>query len=122
MGLDMYAYTREGTLPASVDFKAADDDVRFHDWRKHPDLHGWMEVLYREKGGTDAEFNCANLQLTVADLDRLEADIKAGNLRTTSGFFFGKSDGSERADDLQFIAKARSALSAGISVYYTSWW
>lgn len=122
MGLDMYAYTREGTLPASVDFKAADDDVRIHDWRKHPDLHGWMEDLYREKGGADADFNCVNLQLTEADLARLEADIQAGELPPTSGFFFGKSDGTEHVDDQLFIAKARTALSTGLSVYYTSWW
>ena len=35
-------------------------------------------------------FNCVNLQLTADDLDRLEADIRAGNLPSTSGFFFGE--------------------------------
>lgn len=122
MGLDMYAYTREGKLPAAVDFKADADDVRLHSWRKHPDLHGWMEDLYREKGGCDADFNCVNLQLTAADLDQLETDIADGNLPSTSGFFFGKSDGTERDDDLLFIAKGRSAISSGLAVYYTSWW
>ena len=122
MGLDMYTYTRAGSLSASVDFDSEQDDAQLHYWRKHPNLHGWMTQLYREKGGTADDFNCVNLQLTESDIDRLEADLRAGNLPSTSGFFFGETDGSEFADDLEFIRKARDTLRGGRAVYYTSWW
>lgn len=120
MGLDMYAMVTT-TLPDSpVDFKVA-DATELHYWRKHPNLHGWMEALYFEKGGAQ-EFNCVPVELTDDDLNRLEADIRAGNLPQTSGFFFGSSDGTEIADDLAFVAKAREAIAQGKTVYYDSWW
>ncbi|MCA0211023.1 phosphoglycerate kinase [Sphingopyxis indica] len=120
MGLDMYAMVTT-TLPDSpVDFKVA-DATELHYWRKHPNLHGWMETLYFEKGGAQ-EFNCVPVELTADDLNRLEADIRAGNLPQTSGFFFGSSDGTEIADDLAFVAKAREAIAQGKTVYYDSWW
>lgn len=122
MGLDMYAYTRPGSVPQPVDFGAQDVDKQIAYWRKHPDLHGWMERLYRAKGGKDEDFNCAPVELTLADLDALEADIHAGILPKTSGFFFGASDGSERNEDLAFVEKARAEIAAGKAVFYTSWW
>jgi hypothetical protein len=33
-----------------------------------------------------------------------------------------KRDGGERDDDLAFIAKARAALAAGLTVIYFAWW
>jgi hypothetical protein len=121
MGLDMYACTLTEQPAKPVDF-LSEHALQFHYWRKHPNLHGWMERLYRDKGGQDANFNCAAVQLTAADLDRLEQDIRNGNLPPTSGFFLGASDGSEHEDDLGFIAKARAALEQGLVVFYTSWW
>lgn len=121
MGLDMYAYTTAAKPAAPVDF-TIDEAQEFHYWRKHPNLHGWMEQLYRAKGGADASFNCVNLQVTAEDLDALERAIRTKSLPPTSGFFFGDSDGSEIADDLDFVSKAREALSAGLTVFYSSWW
>ena len=46
MGLDMYASTTKRRLKSSVDFKSGKADEQIHDWRKHPNLHGWMEALY----------------------------------------------------------------------------
>lgn len=121
MGLDMYAFTTAEPIAAEVDF-ASENATEIAYWRKHPNLHGWMETLYRAKGGADADFNCVNLALTAEDLDRLEADINANVLPYTEGFFFGASDGSEREHDLAFVAKARAALAEGHTVFYTSWW
>lgn len=121
MGLDMFAFTTADTPASPVDFKDESQE-QLHYWRKHPNLHGWMENLYREKGGANADFNCDKLLLTADDLDRLEADIRAKRLPETSGFFFGQTDGSEIDDDLEFIAKARKAISDGLYVFYTSWW
>jgi hypothetical protein len=48
MGLDMYPYVTSEAPRAQVDFRA-DDATEIHYWRKHPNLHGWMEQLYRDK-------------------------------------------------------------------------
>lgn len=122
MGLDMYAFTTDRPLTAAVDFRLPGDAVKIHYWRKHPNLHGWMEQLYRAKGGRSAEFNTDCLALTPADLDRLEQDVTNGRLPPTTGFFFGVSDGTELDDDLAFIAEARAALARGLSLIYLSWW
>jgi hypothetical protein len=34
----------------------------------------------------------------------------------------GESDGTEQADDLAFITKAREAIAQGQTVFYDSWW
>jgi hypothetical protein len=121
MGLDMYARWLDETPDTPVDFEV-DDYGELHYWRKHPNLHGWMKRLYREKGGRDEAFNCAPLLLALEDLNRLEADIRAGELPETTGFFFGISGGSETGDGLDFIAKAREIIAEGLVVYYTAWW
>jgi hypothetical protein len=73
MGLDMYAFATAEQLAGSVDFTAEAASEIYY-WRKHPNLHGWMERLYRNKGGKEDSFNCVNIQLTADDLQRLEAD------------------------------------------------
>ncbi len=90
-------------------------------WRKHPDLHGWMENLYREKGGREKSFNGDLVVLTLADLDRLEEDILRKNLPKTSGFFFGES-GEISLKDLEFVLEARKAIQEGDTVFYDSSW
>lgn len=122
MGLDMYACITTERFDTDVDFKPSGEDHELHYWRKHPNLHGWMEQRYRLKGGAQESFNCVTLKLAPTDLDDLEAAVRSGSLPETSGFFFGVSDGSEREDDLCFIRKARGALANGFTLYYTSWW
>ena len=121
MGLDMYAMVTSEAIKKVVDFEA-ENAIRLHYWRKHPNLHGWMEALYWEKGGQGDCFNCVPVALTAADLDDLERDIRENRLPETAGFFFGASDGSEAEEDLEFIAKARDALAEGKTVFYNSWW
>lgn len=127
MGLDMYCYA----IPEK-DAGHNDTDVKIPEeiqreeifyWRKHHDLHGWMENLYREKGGSK-EFNCANVRLTVEDLDRLKNDLVANKLPHTEGFFFGNNPPDEEtiANDIVFIVKAKEAIEEGKAVFYDSWW
>ncbi len=137
MGLDMHAYRMKFTPSKEVDFSEeifAKDDRGELDyetpivgakeiayWRKHPDLHGWMENLYREKGGREKSFNGDLVVLTLADLDRLEEDILRKNLPKTSGFFFGES-GEISLKDLEFVLEARKAIQEGDTVFYDSSW
>ena len=97
-------------------------------WRKHPNLHGWMEELWQSKGcprdnDDDVTFNGIELELTWEDIDMLEEDINQGALPGTSGFFFGDpADDYYREDDLKFIKEARSQLFLGLRVFYNSSW
>lgn len=123
MGLDMYALSTKAKPETDVDFSTKNfEQDELHYWRKHPNLHGWMQNLYDMKGGTSDSFNGDCVVLDSEDLDNLEQDIKDGNLPDTSGFFFGNSSGDEDNDDLEFVEKARQAINDGKTVYYTSWW
>jgi len=94
MGLDMYAW-RVKAEDAIGDFEIArneENSAKVEElayWRKHHDLHGWMERLYRLKGGTKESFNCVPVQLSMADLNALENDVLNNLLPETQGFFFG---------------------------------
>jgi hypothetical protein len=122
MGLDMTAFRTTRKLPSQVDFEGQHDDQELHHWRKHPNLHGWMERLYRSKDGEAESFNLVCVALTPEDIDALERAIREKSLPETSGFFFGTSNGSEMEFDLVFIENAHKALANGDSVYYSSWW
>ena len=125
MGLDMYAFSTKAKPKTDVDFETKNfkpEEVFY--WRKHPNLHGWMQSLYDVKGGTSDSFNGDCVVLDTFDLDALEADIREGNLPDTSGFFFGESSNGvdENENDLLFVTKAREAIKEGKTIYYTSWW
>ena len=118
----MYTFkTKKGIIKEDVDFEDPNYEELYY-WRKHPNLHGWMEKLYYKKGGTNPVFNCVNVKITEKDLDRLETVVLSDELPETVGFFFGKSYPENKKSDLDFITKARQAIKEGYDVYYTSWW
>lgn len=128
MGLDMYAW-RVKAEDAIGDFEIAknDDGPKVEElfyWRKHHDLHGWMERLYRSKGGPASSFNCIPVRLTKTDLDILEHDVLNNKLPETQGFFFGTNPPDEWTieQDMKFISQAKVAIAVGDAVYYDSWW
>ena len=133
MGLDMYAYKVEKGLIAEgteIDFDSPRGDEYVSEdwyWRKNNYLHGWMENLYRRKGG-EKQFNCVNLILTEEDLQELESAIKDKSLVSTSGFFFGGDydyygEYGDAKNDLKFVREALYAIEEeGMDVYYSSWW
>ena len=123
MGLDQYARARRGE--AIVDdegYTYYEDSMELAYWRKHPNLQGWMEELYYEKGG-EGEFNCVDVELTLEDLDSLEATLDNEALPETVGFFFGGNADDHYAEaDREFIVAARAAIKQGYTVVYSSWW
>lgn len=91
-------------------------------WRKHPNLHGWMQRLWESKGNS-GEFNGDELELTWEDLESLEQDIRNKNLPDTTGFFFGRdADDEYREDDLKFVREAKAEAFLGLKVFYNSSW
>jgi len=130
MGLDMYAYSvaqEDALTPFQISEEANRKEI--HYWRKHHDLHGWMENLWREKltfskNPPGSQFNCQPVALSLTDLEELEKDLHEGRLPHTTGFFFGNNPPDEETfkDDMDFIKKAREEISKGRIVYYDSWW
>jgi len=120
MGLDMYAYSKIK--------KENEPSKELACWRKHPNLHGWMEQLWHSKNepgleSRDQNFNGIELELTEDDINDLENYIKEGRLPPTNGFFFGENaDEYYRQQDLEFIAHARADLFCGLRVFYNSSW
>ena len=119
MGLDQYAFIRRDNVEER-------EDVFY--WRKHNRLQGWMEKLYRSKGGRK-EFNMIDVELSLEDIDQLEAAILNKDLPETGGFFFGNDSYSDyegehgyKDDDLAFIEKAKQILNNNNKLYYSSWW
>lgn len=123
MGLDQYAnlYRAEDAAGVNVDIEAEQVAPLFY-WRKHPNLHGWMEQLYRTKGGKAKSFNGKTVRLDPGDLDALEQAVNAGSLPETEGFFFGHSQPEHVAEDREFLKLARAAIAEGYVVFYDSWW
>lgn len=121
MGLDMYAYSTDAWIPLT-DFSLPPGAHEIARWRKHPNLHGWMEALYRQRHGQAVDFNCVTLQLLPADIDALEIALRQGALPCTHGFFFGESRPEDLALDLAFVQAAREAFAADRRVFYDSWW
>ena len=134
----MNAYKTKAKFTKEVDFndeiygKTGDGDIDFEGlivdieeiayWRKHPNLHGWMEQLYRKKGGTDPSFNGDTVLLTEEDIDNLKIAVLTRSLPSTSGFFFGESKQEINFADLEFIEKAKQAIKEGYTIYYDSSW
>lgn len=150
MGLDMYAYVgRKGQYndfyeqELDLDPKTGEWIIPVNGiekpreiayWRKHPNLHGWMEKLWERKGrpGIDPEeaerdfsFNGIEVELTWDDIEKLRDDIINGSMSelNTTGFFFGDpSDDYYRETDLKFIGNAKAELFCGLRVFYNSSW
>ena len=139
MGLDQYATARKGE-PHTIEeeytytdqdgteqkgvneYLKWDDTIQLAEWRKHPNLQGWMENLWYEKGG-EGEFNCVELEITLNDLNALEATLDEEELPETVGFFFGTDSSIHYAEaDREFIVQARAAIKQGYTVVYSSWW
>jgi hypothetical protein len=125
----MFAYRTPVKPEKPVDFQdevyGDNERQEIQYWRKHPDLHRWMERLYREKGGQAEDFNCVPVELNLEDLERLETEIKVTGLdKNHGGFFFGSSNRNdeEENEDLEFIRNARRAIEEGDTVFYDSWW
>ena len=136
MGLDMYAYVAARAGQQNEYYEGAEWDAELKEsvnpkvtkprelayWRKHPNLHGWMNRLWEAKGGS-GDFNGDELELTAEDLDMLEHDVVNSQLPATGGFFFGNdSDEHYKEHDLEFVKNARAELFLGLKVFYNSSW
>ena len=124
MGLDAYIFgikenDVEDTNEVDVKFPEGYQVDQVFYWRKHHDLHNWMENLYYSKGGSESIFNCVKVKLNEEDIDELEKVVLSKTLYTPTAprnyeFFFEQ--------DAEFIVIARKELKNNKAIYYDSWW
>jgi hypothetical protein len=135
MGLDMYLMGRkdcktfeyEGSKPIYEDGHIVDHVyLQIGYWRKHPNLHGYIVQAF-----ADGEDDCRPIHLDEDKIDQIIAAIKDRSLPDTTGFFFGRSDGSDEevAEDIEILTKAKDWLKAELgphewarSIYYQASW
>jgi len=137
MGLDMYAYAaakagaqsefNEGAIfdkeKDAIVNPTATEPREIAYWRKHPNLHGWMERLAESKDLEYDSFNGVELELTWEDLEALEQAVIHKQLPATTGFFFGQDRDDEYQDsDLAFVRAAKAEVFLGLKVFYNSSW
>ena len=154
MALEMHVYKTQDELPAKTDFQCTGrewfdehpkefldefgerpyviGDELFY-WREHPDLHGWMGRLYKEKGDESTRMNdnddesdpayfVGPVELTADDVERLNDAVENNKLPRTTGYFFGESMKDCIKADRVFIGKARQALEDGYHLFYKAFW
>jgi hypothetical protein len=126
MGLDMYLFAEKDGIKTEIGY-----------WRKCPDLHGYFEQLWNDRGQPMPEgrkkdedplgmgdFNCIPLELSLKDINNVMKAIRNRKLPHTEGFFFGSSDNDKEQikNDLEIFKEAKEYIREGYKVYYDSWW
>ena len=128
MGLDSYFYAvkKEHVLTDDeINFKI-NPDVKhdeFRYYRKHNQLHGWMEQLYKEKGGDNEDVNLSKIRLNETDLNKLKKDVRLG-LPDAQGFFWGHLtiDKAVKMEYYDLIKECKDKIKDGYVIYYNSWY
>ena len=125
MGLDMYLrgskHTQYNDTRTEDGFKVDTLILELGYWRKHPNLHGYIVQTFAE--GKD---ECQQIPLDEGALEQIISAVEAEVLPPTTGFFFGKSDGTEKARDIEIFKKALEWLKGPgdgyRSIYYQASW
>ena len=112
MGLSQYIYVTEKTKLKDngtdlADYDAIRDDKEFFEWRKHWDLHGFLEQVYLEKGGKEpATWDV--VQLTEKDIDDLKYALDKNELPWNKKcFFWDDSPEFKQEQTNEFVDKAK---------------
>lgn len=99
-------------------------------WRKHADLQGYMENIYRQSGGKKV-FNCIDLILSKTDCeniinyarDNLKKISKDEEVEHTTGFFFGSTYDEDWVETINVFSKVLEKTDWDKeTIYYSSWW
>lgn len=114
MGLDMYIFEGE---PLPYDENSRTPELAY--WRKHPDLHG--AIVQSFAGGVD---ECQPIPLKIEDLESLIFMTKKNILPETDGFFFGKSEESDKGDTIAQLERIKEMMvkDPEMKIYYQASW
>ena len=139
MGLDQHLYSMEQDIDPNTMYDnyvdGTIDDVGY--WRKHPDLHGYIEALWVEAGHPGADspvedggfgwstFNGVPFELSEEDiLNIIECSKKGsfGEYDNTTGFFFGETCDRHHTDTIVIMTEALKLKRQGKKIVYNSSW
>jgi hypothetical protein len=132
MGLDQYLYAVKEPMPLDETKRAKwwdenismVNDTQVYYWRKHANLNGYMESLFKEKG-SNGDFNCECMELTASDLEKIiRRLVNRESFPYATGFFWGTSEDSEEEmlQDLKAFTHAYVEMKAGKFIYYSANW
>lgn len=126
MGLDSNFYrVHKDAVTTNVDFKVDNNKYNVMDvayFRKNSALHNWMRELYRSKGGTDVEFNCSNVVVSIDDLLLLHKQLKANKVLPITGFFFGDMHEDKYEQLKQEVQKMIDDYDPEYLYFYFAWY
>lgn len=96
-------------------------------WRKHPDLHGFVEELWRARNSEQecGSFNCEDLELSEEDILQIincSKDKSFSKHDGTKWFFFGQTDGHHHEKTVEIMENALQLKRQGKRIFYSSWW
>ncbi len=120
-------------LAFGVDMSKVENDFSFIDgnesrpffyWGENPCLYNWLEHLFRLKGGENV-LNFHTIRVESEELDKLEKDIKTGDIVLYDGYgdFVGDImyTAMNRDLDMHFVKDAREEIAKGRAVYVRNW-
>ena len=93
-------------------------------WRKHPDLHCFIEDIWRKKKPKEAannSFNCIYFKLSKKDLKAILKATKNRKMVKRTGFFFGYSSDYQYKETIKIFKDALEQVDK-YDFYYYSWW
>lgn len=118
MGLDAYVETRYPNT------STGESQIKDELWygRKEYAIQAWMRKEYQTLVPDDTSgFNCQDLYLTTELLNKLKADLIAGNLLKSEGPF-NDIGTYEQNSILELITATEAALLQGEQPIYTAWY
>lgn len=120
MGLDAYFIEAE----SCEDLKEEGKHNEIAYFRKHSDLQGWMCELWESKGNNpdEEDFNCIPLELSVEDIDNLQAYAEGKDQKKHSGFFWGSSCQEDWEKTVSICPKLKNSINEGKKVFYYCWY
>jgi hypothetical protein len=117
MGLDQYLRAQEAHGSES-------EEIGY--WRKHPDLHCFIESLWRERNpDQQGDFNCASVLLTEEDILKIIECSKRGSFGEfdgSTGFFFGSTYEEHHQKTVEMMELALKLCRKGKRILYSAWW
>jgi hypothetical protein len=94
-----------------LDFEIIHNICRADSQGIYPSIASWMENLYRQKGGVEAEFNGDCLIIDRVDLERLKVDILLEKVYQSNPEYSSVDNGLELVED------ALKAIEEGNTVF-----
>jgi hypothetical protein len=131
MGLDMMLYARE-VIEEGDDVSEDARQIEIGTWRKHPDLHSYIETLWRAETGSTEDFNCIDYKLSRKQIiDIILLTVTETMPKSKGGFFFSESKLTDISHTITLMGSALSYIDKHTSypddvpeyeIFYSSWW